>query len=530
MAVSKQELAIIISAYDEASGTFKKVNNEVGGLGDTLKTVGKYAAVAMAAASAAALAFGKSAVDSFNESEKTAAQLDAVLKSTAGAAGITRDAALSLASALQKQTTFSDEAVLSAENMLLTFTNIKDDVFPDATKTVLDMSTALGQDTKSSAIQLGKALNDPIQGVTALQRVGVNFTDKQKDQIEAMVKSGKTMEAQKFILKELATEFGGSASAQVNTFDGKMQQLKNSFDDFKEVVGETIVKHLTPFIAKLGEFVAALPTMLAVSKSAFVDMKASIAGVFSDTNMYWVFVKDFFVPLWVSVKETVIKAWNDIANAIKPIMPELEMMAKYFGIILVGAIMVLVTAIATIIKVVVEITTGIIKMFSGAIQVVEGLFGALFSMLLGDSDGAIESLKKAWNGLKEFFSGLWETIFAAFKPAMDPVISAINSLISGYNKVASKVGKSEISEIRLSGRATGGSVMSGNSYIVGENGPEVFTPSGSGSIQNSVSGSKTITVNFNNVNVRNDQDLDSIVDAVKRTLNRENELIRIGAY
>jgi len=30
------------------------------------------------------------------------------------------------------------------------------------------MSTAMGQDLKSSAIQLGKALNDPIQGVAAL--------------------------------------------------------------------------------------------------------------------------------------------------------------------------------------------------------------------------------------------------------------------------------------------------------------------------------------------------------------------------
>jgi hypothetical protein len=63
-----------------------------------------------------------------------------------------------------------------------------------------DMSVALGQDMSSSAIQLGKALNDPIKGVSALQRVGVSFTASQKEQIKTLVQSGRTMDAQKLIL------------------------------------------------------------------------------------------------------------------------------------------------------------------------------------------------------------------------------------------------------------------------------------------------------------------------------------------
>src|SRR5262245_66611796 len=75
------------------------------------------------------------------------------------------------------------------------------------------MSAALGQDGKASAIQLGKALNDPIKGVTALQRVGVSFTKSQKNQIKALVESGNTLGAQKVILRELGKEFGGAAKA-----------------------------------------------------------------------------------------------------------------------------------------------------------------------------------------------------------------------------------------------------------------------------------------------------------------------------
>src|SRR5258708_919310 len=138
----------------------------------------------------------------------------AVLKSTHDASGETAQSISDLAGNLSHLTKFSDETVQSGENMLLTFTNIRKTVFPPSTKTVLDMSQALGQDTKSSAIQLGKALNDPITGVSTLQRVGVTFTQGQKDAIKAMMDTGNMAGAQGVILKELSKEFGGSARSE----------------------------------------------------------------------------------------------------------------------------------------------------------------------------------------------------------------------------------------------------------------------------------------------------------------------------
>lgn len=246
-----RELQVVIKG--DASD-FKKAMGDVeqksGGLKNALDnaTTGSVALLGGLVAVGVGLA---ATVHSFSESENVAAQLDAVLRSTGGAAGVTRDSAIELSKALQKQTTYSDEAVLSAENLLLTFTAIGKDIMPQATETVLDMSTALGQDTKASAVQLGKALQDPILGITALRRVGVNFSEDQKTVIENLVKTGNKAEAQRLILKELNTEFGGSARNAAQTFAGSMAQLGNVLDDVMEVIGSVVVDALDPLIGAI---------------------------------------------------------------------------------------------------------------------------------------------------------------------------------------------------------------------------------------------------------------------------------------
>lgn len=171
---------------------------------------------------------------------------------------MSRQAYIDLAKAMANTTRFTKDTVLSTENLLLTFTAIGKDVFPDATKTVLDMAQALGEDTKSASIQLGKALQDPIHGVTALKRVGVQFTDAQKNQIETLVKSGKIMQAQKMILQELQKEFGGSAVAAGQTFAGQMDILNHHFTDFQEKVGGIVVPMLEKFMVYINNLVDGL--------------------------------------------------------------------------------------------------------------------------------------------------------------------------------------------------------------------------------------------------------------------------------
>src|SRR3990167_5858648 len=200
------QLDLLIKARDEASATLKGIGQESEGLGSKLATLGKVAAVGAGVGIAALGGFLATSVKEAMESQKVTRQLEEVLRSTGQAAGFTKDQMLAMAASFQKETAFSDEAVLSAENLLLTFTQIKGPVFEQATEAVLNMSTALGQDLQSSAIQVGKALNDPVAGVTALRRVGVQLTDQQEEMIKTMVAAGDVMGAQKVILGELATE------------------------------------------------------------------------------------------------------------------------------------------------------------------------------------------------------------------------------------------------------------------------------------------------------------------------------------
>lgn len=208
-------------------------------------------------------------VKAFNESERVQAQMNATLESTQHAAGLSAQQLLNLSQELQRTTTFSDEAVLSVENLLLTFTNITGDQFSSATTAVLDMATALGQDASSAAIQLGKALNDPIQGISALSRVGVNFSNAQKEVIAQMVKTGDTIGAQKLILAELSKEFGGSATAAAKTFEGQMKQVANKIDDIQEGIGHGLVAALDAAFIAFNNTSNAMGTTVDLGKTVF---------------------------------------------------------------------------------------------------------------------------------------------------------------------------------------------------------------------------------------------------------------------
>lgn len=191
------------------------------------------------------------------EQQRAMAQMEAVLRSTGNAAGFTARQLSATAASLQDMTTYGDEAIISAQSLLLTFTRIRGDVFTQATKAVLDMATAMGGDLKGAAIQLGKALNAPAEGLTALTRVGVTFSDAEQKLIKDMVAAGHEAEAQKRILQELQTEFGGSAEAARNTLGGALRHLSNAWGDLFEVTST----NSAGIIKALDDIAAALPNL-----------------------------------------------------------------------------------------------------------------------------------------------------------------------------------------------------------------------------------------------------------------------------
>ena len=218
------------------------------GLGQQLKSVfsprnlavaGVAGGVALAGAITAGLA---GAAKALIDIERLNAQTDAAIKSTGGVANVTRAEVEELGESMESLTTIERETVQEAANMLLTFTKVRNevgagnDIFDQATESALNMSVALGTDAKSAAMLLGKALNDPVKGMTAMTRAGIQFTDQQKEMIAAMVESGDMLGAQKIILAELETQFGGSAEAFANTTAGKIQRFQNDIGNMFESI------------------------------------------------------------------------------------------------------------------------------------------------------------------------------------------------------------------------------------------------------------------------------------------------------
>ncbi len=181
------------------------------------------------------------------------------IKSTGRAAKVTAAEVGDLADAIERKTTKDGDAIQTGANMLLTFTNIRNeagrnnDVFNQATSILTDMTAKMNQGSVTnenmshSAIQLGKALNDPIKGVTALTRVGVTFTEGQKDQIKKLVEAGDRMGAQKIILGELKHEFEGAAKASAKPWDGVVVVLRQ--------VEDAIGKFLLPKVQAVSDWV-----------------------------------------------------------------------------------------------------------------------------------------------------------------------------------------------------------------------------------------------------------------------------------
>lgn len=341
---------IVISTTADGKGA-KDTERAIKDLGDTTdKSSGSFFKMASAvAAGEAAFALAKNAIvkvagflgdtiKSANDSENAMAQLNSVLASTKGAAGVTADQLNKQASALQKMTTFSDEAISSAQSLLLTFTNVKGKVFEDSIPVILDMSQALGQDLKSSSIQLGKALNDPIKGITALSRVGVSFTEKQKETIAKLVETGKTAEAQRVILKELNTEFGGSAAAAGKTFAGSMERLKNQMDDVKESIGQTMVNALTPFTQKAADFISSIDWEDVINRS-----KEALKGFAKRLDEVWWAIDKVYQKVEAYLQPKLEALWHTIRDDLAPQLEKLwrnviEPLIPVIGTLFVGAI------------------------------------------------------------------------------------------------------------------------------------------------------------------------------------------------
>ncbi|KKN20894.1 hypothetical protein LCGC14_0930980 [marine sediment metagenome] len=235
LAPLRRGLAMAKSAVVKAVAVMQKAFNK-------LVSVGKKAFLGLAAAMGVA-------IWAASKQEDVIARLETTLKATGHAAGLTKNQLLKMASEIQKVTRFGDETITSMQTMLLTFKQIKGDEFKRATIAALDMAAAEAAvsgrtvDLLATSIRLGKALNDPILGVTALRRVGVQLTEQQEKMIKSFVDVGNIAGAQVLILGELESQFGGMASV-IDTTRGAFAQMKDVLGDVAETIGKPFLDNM----------------------------------------------------------------------------------------------------------------------------------------------------------------------------------------------------------------------------------------------------------------------------------------------
>ncbi len=180
-------------------------------------------------------------VEATKAGEQSAAKVNSVLRATEFAAGKTARAINQLSQAMADTTLFNDDEVRNLSAVLLTFKRVQGQVFDEAIGLIADMATVLGTDLKSAALQVGKALNDPVARLTDLSRAGITFTEQQKAMVRVMAEAGDMAGAQGVIIDELRNEFGGAAAGAQTGLFGSINSTKKAWDDFLEALGRTSV-------------------------------------------------------------------------------------------------------------------------------------------------------------------------------------------------------------------------------------------------------------------------------------------------
>jgi phage-related protein len=445
-------------ALGDAEGHTSKFGSALGG-------VAKAGVLAAGAAGIGGLFVTlKAGIDDYKESAKVGAQTTAVIKSTGGAARVTAKDVGDLATSVSNYSGVDDEAVQAGENMLLTFKNVRNeagkgnDIFNQSTAILTDMSVAMGTDMSKQAIQLGKALNDPVKGISALSKVGVTFSDSQKSMIKSLVDTGDTAGAQKIILQELQSEFGGSAKAAGDTLPGQLSKLQNAFGNLSgELVGAA-APALTSFLGLVTD--KGLPALgglfdkiqkaagpaIAVLSDAFAKagpiVTQVLTGIGSALSTAWdaiqpllgalgKVIRDDVIPIWEKLGQIAGDTIDSISKVLRDNEPQLRTIFENIGSV-VKVLGGLLSDVATIAMPLIKFAFEVVlpTALKIAIPILEATTTAIKAIFDGidwvakNIGAPLEAVKEAFTAVKNWVSGRVSDIVGFFHDLPDKVRGA----------------------------------------------------------------------------------------------------------
>lgn len=433
------------------------------------------------------MAFGKLAYDEFTSAQQANAQTAAALKSTGGVARVTAGHISKLSTSILAMSGIDDQAAQSAQNLLLTFTGIRNEagrgnrIFDQTTLAIMDMATAMNQGAvpsaeqlKTTTLQVGKALNDPIKGMTALRKVGVSFTKDQQAQVKQLVESGKTMQAQKFILRELNKEFGGSAKAAGKTLPAQLARLRESFAGVGAELLSTLMPQINDMLGKvqglanwfgslspttqkwaarlmvlgavLGPVLIAVGSLVAAS-AALMPVLVALTGPIGLVVAGAVALGLAFVALWRksdTFRRIFTASFIKVRVAVAAVLGELR---KTLGVWGGWAVAFWQRHGASIRRIVGAAFRGVLRVVGPSLQTIKSVIIAVMRVLRGDWSGAWQAMRQAvssaFAAIRVVVSSQVRLVVGllrkTFKPAWDVFTSGLDKAQELAGKLADKM-------------------------------------------------------------------------------------------
>lgn len=581
---STKRISFQIDAQDNASATLSRVKRElenvskasgkvsssVSGFGSTFSTEIGLLSSAASLASKAVLGLGAAlttagvfAVKSAASYEQQRTAFEAMLGSADEAKKLLREV-----SDFAAQTPFELPEVVTGAKRLLAFGVSAKDVTKKLTlvgdaaaKMGVPIDQAINVWAKAKAGMFDIAEFAPL-GVTRekLEKFGVTF--KKTGEVVDRSKLGPALE--KFWGSDGTV---GMMNRQSKTFTGVMSNISDTIGRFaREVIGissEGEIREGSIF-QRLKDGANSLYSYLEKNKETITKTVTDAVNRAIEKIKLWIAqmggpegIKQKFMQFWDTLTNKVIPAIASlvsmIGGAVKWIADHKDMVIKlvaaYEALKLViwanGAISAVGQLGASLVRLSgtiagVKAGTGLLRTallsLPTSIVIAVGI-GSILAAIKAAKElkAAVDDVDKANNKAIKSVSELLKKAQSLDKsdPNRKKLLERASSLGQSNAKIMNDYSGSLSLFSLLTGRASGGPVTGKTPYIVGEVGPELFVPNQSGTIipndqLSKGSGGDNITINFNNPTVRNDNDLQTIVNAVKQHLKRETFNSRYG--
>ncbi len=487
---------------------------------DGLAKAGRNIGIGLAAVGVGAVAVGKDLIEAGEAAATSNARIDQIAESM-GVFGDESKTATKrikdLANEIARKTGIDQNQIKQAQATLLTFGEIAETAgwvgssFDRATQASIDLAAAGFGTAETNAVQLGKALNDPITGLTALTRSGVTFTEEQKNLIASLVESGNTLEAQDMILAAIEEQVGGTAEATANSSD----KMNVAFSQLKEELGQKLL----PVFEKVTTWV--IDTLVPALENAYNRIVPAFQSA-------WQSLSDTLGPIIEQMRDVLQPIFERIVQFLKD---NTEVVKVFFAVLAGAAVIAMIAALAAAFTALLNpfalvavaiaglaagfkyawensetfrtIVTTVLDVLSAAFTVWWETLKWIFENVIGGWDNikaALELVKDAFVLQFDIIKGVVMTVYDAVKGLYDIIKKAVDAggkiadigggVVGGVTGGLKKAGGFLSGLIPL---ATGGIVTGPTPALVGEAGPEAVIPLDK---IGSLGGTMNITVNM----------------------------------